>query len=319
MRAAGGRVRQAGRLRRPTLARGHFVPPTLIEIEQVADLGREVFGPVLHVLRWRRDSLPALLQAINGHRLRPDAGRAHAHRRDGGAGAGGHARGQRLRQPQHRRRGGRRAALRRRRPVGHRPQGRRAAVPAAPAGRAAAAGGAAGGGAQRQRSSRPPVRGLAVRPDDGLADDAAGEPLAALRRWAQAQGLAELAAQCDQAAAESPVGPWLALRGPTGEANLYAVRRAAMCWGWPTAPVGRSRPPVPAGGGAGRRRAGRVAGRRAALAERLPAEVRERIALAQDWTLPQVRIDAVLQHGCADSRLALAQRLAGAPWGRSSA
>ncbi len=46
-------------------AAGTFVPPTLIEIEEVADLGREVFGPVLHVLRFRRDGLDALLRAIN--------------------------------------------------------------------------------------------------------------------------------------------------------------------------------------------------------------------------------------------------------------
>ena len=33
-------------------ARGTFVPPTLIEIGSIAELEREVFGPVLHVLRY---------------------------------------------------------------------------------------------------------------------------------------------------------------------------------------------------------------------------------------------------------------------------
>ena len=33
-------------------AHGTFVPPTLIEIRRVAELEREVFGPVLHVLRY---------------------------------------------------------------------------------------------------------------------------------------------------------------------------------------------------------------------------------------------------------------------------
>jgi RHH-type proline utilization regulon transcriptional repressor/proline dehydrogenase/delta 1-pyrroline-5-carboxylate dehydrogenase len=46
-------------------ARGFFVAPTLIEINGVADLGREVFGPVLHVLRYQREALPALLDALN--------------------------------------------------------------------------------------------------------------------------------------------------------------------------------------------------------------------------------------------------------------
>ncbi|WP_182950128.1 bifunctional proline dehydrogenase/L-glutamate gamma-semialdehyde dehydrogenase PutA [Gluconacetobacter takamatsuzukensis] len=44
---------------------GHFLPPTLIEIDDIAAIGREVFGPVLHVLRWRREALEPLLDAIN--------------------------------------------------------------------------------------------------------------------------------------------------------------------------------------------------------------------------------------------------------------
>ena len=44
---------------------GHFVAPTVIEIERVGDLQREVFGPVLHVLRYRRERLADVLQAIN--------------------------------------------------------------------------------------------------------------------------------------------------------------------------------------------------------------------------------------------------------------
>ena len=42
---------------------GTFVAPTLIGIENVAELEREVFGPVLHVLRFRRDRLDALYKA----------------------------------------------------------------------------------------------------------------------------------------------------------------------------------------------------------------------------------------------------------------
>ncbi len=44
---------------------GSFVPPTLIEIESIAELGREVFGPVLHVVRFGRDGLDALIERIN--------------------------------------------------------------------------------------------------------------------------------------------------------------------------------------------------------------------------------------------------------------
>ncbi|GAA4020418.1 trifunctional transcriptional regulator/proline dehydrogenase/L-glutamate gamma-semialdehyde dehydrogenase [Actimicrobium antarcticum] len=44
---------------------GTFVAPTVIEITALSELTREVFGPVLHVLRYRREDLPALVEAIN--------------------------------------------------------------------------------------------------------------------------------------------------------------------------------------------------------------------------------------------------------------
>ena len=64
MRARGHRVTQWGR---PDGAgEGTFVPPTVIEIGAIADVEAEVFGPVLHVLRYERDGLDALIDAING-------------------------------------------------------------------------------------------------------------------------------------------------------------------------------------------------------------------------------------------------------------
>jgi len=63
MRGAGCRIEQ---LPLPaTAARGTFVAPTLIEIRNIAEVQREVFGPVLHVLRYRRANLEALVDAIN--------------------------------------------------------------------------------------------------------------------------------------------------------------------------------------------------------------------------------------------------------------
>ncbi len=44
---------------------GTFVAPTIIEIEHIAQIGREVFGPVLHVLWFRRDELGKLIKEIN--------------------------------------------------------------------------------------------------------------------------------------------------------------------------------------------------------------------------------------------------------------
>ena len=52
-------------------AQGYFIPPILIEIARVSDLHAEVFGPVLHVLRYRREALDALLDdlAATGYAL----------------------------------------------------------------------------------------------------------------------------------------------------------------------------------------------------------------------------------------------------------
>ncbi|MEO8937586.1 MAG: aldehyde dehydrogenase family protein, partial [Burkholderiaceae bacterium] len=45
-------------------AAGTFVAPTIIEIDRIADIPGEIFGPVLHVLRWHFGQLDALIEAI---------------------------------------------------------------------------------------------------------------------------------------------------------------------------------------------------------------------------------------------------------------
>lgn len=44
---------------------GTFIPPTLIELESVDEIKKEIFGPVLHVVRYSRRELPQLLEQIN--------------------------------------------------------------------------------------------------------------------------------------------------------------------------------------------------------------------------------------------------------------
>ncbi|HEX8785534.1 MAG TPA: L-glutamate gamma-semialdehyde dehydrogenase, partial [Telluria sp.] len=46
-------------------AHGTFVPPTVLEIGSLDELKREVFGPVLHIVRYRRSALPQVVDAIN--------------------------------------------------------------------------------------------------------------------------------------------------------------------------------------------------------------------------------------------------------------
>ena len=47
------------------LERGSFLAPLAVEIKSITALEREVFGPVLHVLRWRARELDELVDAIN--------------------------------------------------------------------------------------------------------------------------------------------------------------------------------------------------------------------------------------------------------------
>jgi RHH-type proline utilization regulon transcriptional repressor/proline dehydrogenase/delta 1-pyrroline-5-carboxylate dehydrogenase len=48
-------------------AAGTFVPPAIIALDCARDLQEEVFGPILHVVRWRADELDRLLDDIAGN------------------------------------------------------------------------------------------------------------------------------------------------------------------------------------------------------------------------------------------------------------
>jgi len=45
-------------------AQGTYVAPAIVELDRVGELDREIFGPVLHVVRWHPDRLDALLDEI---------------------------------------------------------------------------------------------------------------------------------------------------------------------------------------------------------------------------------------------------------------
>ena len=60
-------ARREGRLMRQ-LSRpraGHFIAPAVIRVKGIADLSREIFGPVLHLATYRADDLPRVVGAIN--------------------------------------------------------------------------------------------------------------------------------------------------------------------------------------------------------------------------------------------------------------
>lgn len=62
-----GRVRFRWDASRPLPPKGLYVPPAIIALDRARDLQEEVFGPILHVVRWRADRLDALLDEIAGN------------------------------------------------------------------------------------------------------------------------------------------------------------------------------------------------------------------------------------------------------------
>lgn len=68
MRSKGFKVFQTSRYNADNLTnwqKGTFVQPTLIELNQISDLDKEIFGPVLHVVRYKREELTQLIDTIN--------------------------------------------------------------------------------------------------------------------------------------------------------------------------------------------------------------------------------------------------------------
>jgi RHH-type proline utilization regulon transcriptional repressor/proline dehydrogenase/delta 1-pyrroline-5-carboxylate dehydrogenase len=62
-----GRLRFRWDAFKPLPQRGTYVPPAIVMLERAGDLRQEVFGPILHVVRWRAGELDALLDEIAGN------------------------------------------------------------------------------------------------------------------------------------------------------------------------------------------------------------------------------------------------------------
>ncbi len=273
-------------------ADGTFVPPTLIELDSIAELEREVFGPVLHVVRYEREQLDALLDQINatGYGLtqglhtridetidhvvrRAHAGNVYVNRNMVGA------------------------------VVGVQPFGGEGLSGTGPK---------AGGPLYLLRLlARHP--GLPSLAPDAPAPANLLAPLQALGALAGAEGNHALADTCDRLAAQSPAGTTCTLPGPTGERNTYTLlpRERTLCLADNAADLHTQLAAVLAVGGQALWPA-----TQAALRERLPSAVQSRIACVadgQDWQTGSQPFDAVLFHGAATALPALCQSLARRP------
>ncbi|MBX8539955.1 trifunctional transcriptional regulator/proline dehydrogenase/L-glutamate gamma-semialdehyde dehydrogenase [Pseudomonas cichorii] len=298
MRDKGRQVYQVAIANSADLKRGTYVMPTLIELESFDELQREIFGPVLHVVRYKRKELDQLIGQINasgygltlGVHTRIDetiakvidnvnAGNIYVNRNIVGA------------------------------VVGVQPFGGEGLSGTGPK---------AGGPLYLYRllSTRPQDaieqslgRGDKLLAPDTRLQEELGKPLQALKAWAASNQQAALDELCSQFAEQSQSGITRLLTGPTGERNSYSIlpREHVLCLAddeadlltqlaavlavgssaiWPETPI--SKP----------------------LRNRLPKEVQARIKLVADWNKDDVLIDAVLHHGDSDQLRAICEQIA---------
>jgi len=282
MRDKGRKVFQAARVNGDALKRGTFVVPTLIELDSFDELKREIFGPVLHLVRYERSDLEQLLAQINasgygltlGVHTRIDetisqvVGNAHVgnlyvNRNIVGA------------------------------VVGVQPFGGEGLSGTGPK---------AGGPLYLFRL-------LSTRPRDAVARQLAGDnvqalprpaerekALQALRDWAAKQE-PELAKVADEFSALAQSYACHVLTGPTGERNTYtllprervlnlAEERADLLVQLAATLAVGSLAVWPAS--------------QRELRDSLPKEVQKRIELVNDWTAAEAAFDAILHHGDSD-------------------
>jgi RHH-type proline utilization regulon transcriptional repressor/proline dehydrogenase/delta 1-pyrroline-5-carboxylate dehydrogenase len=274
------------------------VMPTLIELDSFDELQREIFGPVLHVVRYKRRELDQLIAQINasgygltlGVHTRIDetiakvidnvnAGNMYVNRNIVGA------------------------------VVGVQPFGGEGLSGTGPK---------AGGPLYLYRllSTRPAdavQKSFATRDAQQVPDTRMQEsmlkPLIALNAWAGKHQLNELEALCNQFAEQSQGGVTRMLMGPTGERNSYSIlpREHVLCLAEDETDLLAQLAAVMAVGSMAIIPDGEPG---KSLRNRLPKEVQARIRLVADWNKDEVDIDAVLHHGDSDQLRAICQQVA---------
>ncbi|MEG0861327.1 MAG: bifunctional proline dehydrogenase/L-glutamate gamma-semialdehyde dehydrogenase PutA, partial [Pseudomonas sp.] len=298
MRDKGRSVYQVAIADGEEIKRGTFVMPTLIELESFDELQREIFGPVLHVVRYNRKNLDQLIEQINasgygltlGVHTRIDetiakvidnvnAGNVYVNRNIVGA------------------------------VVGVQPFGGEGLSGTGPK---------AGGPLYLYRllSTRPAdaieksfQRTDGANTPDMRMRDELSKPLQALKAWAASNQLNELGSLCEQFAQQSQSGISRLLAGPTGERNSYTIlpREHVLCLAEVEADLLTQLAAVLAVGSSAVWPEGELT---KTLRNRLPKDVQARITLVGDWTKDEVVFDAVLHHGHSDQLRAVCEQVA---------
>ncbi|MBK4998503.1 trifunctional transcriptional regulator/proline dehydrogenase/L-glutamate gamma-semialdehyde dehydrogenase [Pseudomonas sp. S31] len=288
MREKGRSVYQVAIADASEVKRGTFVMPTLIELESFDELKREIFGPVLHVVRYNRRNLDQLIEQINdsgygltlGVHTRIDetiakvvenanVGNMYVNRNIVGA------------------------------VVGVQPFGGEGLSGTGPK---------AGGPLYLYRllSTRPADaigRHFQQQDGEGQPDRALHtqliKPLHDLKAWAQGNQQTELAELCEQFAGQSQSGIARLLPGPTGERNSYTIlpREHVLCLADNEADLLAQLAAVLAVGSSAVWVDGELG---KGLRGRLPKELQAKVKLVADWNKDEVAFDAVIHHGDSD-------------------
>jgi RHH-type proline utilization regulon transcriptional repressor/proline dehydrogenase/delta 1-pyrroline-5-carboxylate dehydrogenase len=300
LRARGRKVYQAAQANAndsKEWSRGTFIKPTLIELESFDEMKKEIFGPVLHVVRYSRQNLDALIDQIN------DAGY--------GLTLGIHTRIDETIQ-----------RVTSRAKVGNLYVNRNmvgAVVGVQPFGGEGLSGtGPKAGGPlylYRLLASRPDQAVNALlngshnpMPLDASVREALLAPHQALTEWATKEDK-DIAGVCVQYAEWSQGGTLRTLPGPTGERNTYALlpreRVLALADNAHDALI-----QLAAATSTGCRVLWSEGSVQRELFKRLPKAVQERIDFSADWQTSSLEFDAVIYHGDADQLRDLCQTLA---------
>jgi RHH-type proline utilization regulon transcriptional repressor/proline dehydrogenase/delta 1-pyrroline-5-carboxylate dehydrogenase len=275
---------------------GTFIAPTLIELSSFDELKKEVFGPVLHVVRYSRNNLEALVDQINASGYGLTLG-VHTRIDETIAQVTGSAKVGNL--------------YVNRNMVG-------AVVGVQPFGGEGLSGtGPKAGGPlylYRLLANRPEnalgvtlARQDAERPVDAQLKTLLTQPLEALTKWAEKRP--ELHALCQQYGEQAQAGTQRLLPGPTGERNTWTLmpRERVLCIAdneqdalvqlaaaaatgcevlWPEDGLHRD------------------------LAKQLPKEVSARITFAKPDVITTQAFDAVIYHGDSDQLRELCEQVA---------
>ena len=275
---------------------GTFIAPTLIELSSLDELKKEVFGPVLHVVRYSRNNLEALVDQINASGYGLTLG-VHTRIDETIAQVTGSAKVGNL--------------YVNRNMVG-------AVVGVQPFGGEGLSGtGPKAGGPlylYRLLANRPEnalgvtlARQDAERPVDAQLKTLLTQPLEALTKWAEKRP--ELHALCQQYGEQAQAGTQRLLPGPTGERNTWTLmpRERVLC-------IADNEQDalvqLAAAAAAGCEVLWPEDGLHRDLAKQLPKEVSARITFAKPDVITTQAFDAVIYHGDSDQLRELCEQVA---------